>query len=243
MHRLLTVLCLSICFACSNMGNEVEQEPDLLEDMDKAVDRKIRYLALGDSYTIGERVAETERWPVLLADTLSKSGRETEAPEIVATTGWTTAELDEGILKAGITPGYNLVSLLIGVNNQYRGVEKGYTLSGYAQEFEELLQKAISFAENDRSRVFVLSIPDYGVTPFVTAGDRERIGKELDAYNAAAKSICVRYGIPFHNITDISRMAAHDTALVAPDGLHPSGKMYKMWVEAIADSVLKQLPD
>ncbi|HAA12830.1 MAG TPA: lysophospholipase [Cytophagales bacterium] len=193
----------------------------------------ISYLALGDSYTIGESVDVADRWPVLLGDAISASGYTVDTVQIIATTGWTTDELKAGIEAAEVTGTYNLVSLLIGVNNQYRGVGRGFTLEGYKVEFEALLQQAIGFAGDNKERVFVVSIPDYGVTPFGQAGDPEKIAEELDAYNAAAKAICDQYEVVFYDITPISREAGDDPELVASDRLHPSGKMYRRWVNEV----------
>ncbi len=187
----------------------------------------MKYLALGDSYTIGERVAESERWPVVLAEKLRKDGIEIENPKIIAVTGWTTDELKAGIVKEALKEKYGLVSLLIGVNNQYRG----YDIDIYKKEFKELLDTAIGFAEGDTAKVFVVSIPDYGVTPFAKDGDIEKIAKEIEEYNAIAKNICEEQDIPFYNITPISKKALENLDLVANDGLHPSALMYAEWVE------------
>lgn len=201
-------------------------------------DAPLSYLALGDSYTIGESVPENERWPVQLSAKLSPL---LAPPTIIARTGWTTAELQAGIEAANIKgKTYGAVSLLIGVNNQYRGEGRGYTLDQYRQEFRELLQQAIAFANNRPDRVFVLSIPDYGVTPFAQGSDAEKIARELDAYNQSAQIICAQLKVAFYDITLISREAKQDPGLIANDNLHPSGKMYARWVEAIQLGVQKQ---
>ena len=239
---ILLPLALGVTFlfgtiACQ--GNPSDYQPNTpqnegTEHSTSTMKDTIAYLALGDSYTIGESVAEADRWPVVLGEALKEAGYSLEELKIIATTGWTTAELNEGIASANVDRKYNLVSLLIGVNNQYRGPGRGYTLDGYRTEFEDLLQQAIDFAGSDTSRVFVVSIPDYGVTPFVTNdADRERIGQELDAYNAAAKAICDSHGVKYYDITPISREAANDLELVATDNLHPSGKMYRRWVNEV----------
>jgi len=195
-------------------------------------------LALGDSYTIGESVSEDGRWPSLLAEKLSQDSI-TLKPTIVATTGWTTDELMSGIVKADIKETYDLVSLLIGVNNQYRG----YDEDQYEKEFKVLLDQAIAFANGNNHHVFVVSIPDYGVTPFVEEKglDKKKIAHELDSYNAIAQKIATLRDISFINITDISRGAAADASLVATDGLHPSAKMYQLWVEEMYDQVYTNL--
>lgn len=198
----------------------------------------INFLALGDSYTIGESVAETEAWPAQLRDSLLSARIDMRDLRIIARTGWTTNELQAAIegtpdLKAS----YDLVSLLIGVNNQYRG----YPFSQYEEEFPQLLQKALDFAGGDTFRVFVLSIPDYGATPFGQNGDPDQIGQELDEYNAFALKTAEEWGISFFDITPISREAEADPELVARDGLHPSGKMYRRWVELIKEDIRAKL--
>ncbi|WP_304235455.1 SGNH/GDSL hydrolase family protein [Jiulongibacter sediminis] len=197
----------------------------------------LRYLALGDSYTIGERVSEEKRWPIQLAAKLQPDGFDIAKPQIIARTGWTTDELDRGINQANPTGEFDLVSLLIGVNNQYRGRSS----AEYATEFEALLKRAIDFANGKKERVFVVSIPDYGVTPFAKNRNPEKIGREIDEFNAAQKRICEKYQIDFYDITPISREAVQNPSLVAGDGLHPSGEMYKLWVESFYDKVKQKL--
>lgn len=191
-----------------------------------------KFLALGDSYTIGESVAENERWPVQLADALRKKGIAIAAPHIIATTGWRTDDLKRAIVAADPARDQGLVSLLIGVNNQYQGK----SAVSYAPEFEELLNMAIVFAGNNKSKVFVVSIPDYGYTPFGKE-KQESISKAIDEFNAVNRSITEKYGVQYFYITDISRKGLDDPALVAQDGLHPSGKMYAEWVEIIAQDL------
>ncbi|OEK01401.1 lysophospholipase [Roseivirga sp. 4D4] len=193
------------------------------------------YLALGDSYTIGESVDISERWPVQLVKTLNDQGTEMAEPKIIATTGWRTDDLQKGIREdKGLLENYDLVSLLIGVNNQYQGK----AIAQYKKEFEELINTAIKFAGNNPKKVFVVSIPDYGKTPF-GAKKEKQIAKELDEYNRIAKHIALSYGIPFFNITPISREAKERPELIAKDKLHPSGKMYSEWVALFADDVAK----
>ena len=188
----------------------------------------VKYLALGDSYTIGESVAENERWPMQLIAQLNAGGKNYDAPRIIATTGWRTDDLSNAIWKEDLKPGYDLVSLLIGVNNQYQGK----SVEDYKPEFEELLKKAINLAGGDKKRVFVVSIPDYGYTPFGKP-KQATISAELDKFNAANKIITEKMGVRYINITDISRKGFEDPQLVAGDGLHPSGKQYRLWVERI----------
>jgi lysophospholipase L1-like esterase len=181
-----------------------------------------RYLALGDSYTIGESVPANERFPVVLAKTL-KLGE----PEIIAKTGWTTDELNAAIDAAKPKGPYELVTLLIGVNNQYRGRDA----EQYRGEFVGLLKRAICFAGGDVKKVIVVSIPDWGVTPFAEGRDRAKIGSEIDRYNAVNREEAARAGVLYVDITPISRQ--NDASLVAGDGLHPSGKQYLQWVKTI----------
>lgn len=189
----------------------------------------LAYLALGDSYTIGEGVAEDGRWPVQLARALRDEGIELADPRIIATTGWTTDELAAAIDAAGPLGTYDLVSLLIGVNNQYRerGVEE------YRGQFEALLRRAIGLAGGRADRVLVLSIPDWGVTPFAAASGRDRgvIAAELDAFNAAARVACRAAGVAFVDITPVSRARGHEPEMLAADGLHPSAAMYALWAQ------------
>ncbi len=185
----------------------------------------MKYLALGDSYTIGERVDPTLRWPVQLADLLRGQGLEVGAPEIIARTGWTTDELSDAIDAAAPTGPYDLVSLLIGVNNQYRG----RAVAEYREQFVFLLNRAVGFAGGRPERVLVLSIPDWGVTPYAQGRDRAGIGEQIDAFNAVAAEETSRAGAVYVDVTPNSRLAADDAALIAPDGLHPSGAMYAAW--------------
>lgn len=190
------------------------------------------YLALGDSYTIGEQVLPAENFPNQAAAML-KTDSSTVSTRIIAMTGWTTDELKTGIIEADdrdpLLPQYDLVSLLIGVNNQYRG----RTVENYKPEFEELLKKAIAYAGDRPERVVVLSIPDWGVTPFAEGRDRAQIAREIDAYNSANREITLRHHIHYIDITPWTREAAADPSLLAADGLHPSGKEYRRWSERI----------
>lgn len=193
---------------------------------------KVKFLALGDSYTIGESVPVSYRWPVQLADSLNQRGIDCIEPTIIATTGWRTDNLKNAIIKAKLKPEYNLVSLLIGVNNYYQGK----SIESYGPEFEELLNMAIKLADGIASSVFVLSIPDYGCTPF-GKDNQEKITFGIDAFNAVNKSITEKLGVKYYSITDISRKGITEPDLVASDGLHPSGKMYSEWVKRILSDV------
>lgn len=188
----------------------------------------IKFLALGDSYTIGESVKEEDRWPEQLASALRTKGFKVEKPRIIATTGWRTDQLKKAIAEAQLKPEYNLVSLLIGVNNQYQGKSP----ESYAPEFEALLNTAIRLAGGKKENVFVVSIPDYGYTPFGQPKQAE-ISKALDEYNAINKRLTEKAGVRYITITDISRNGFTDPELVADDKLHPSGKQYRLWVERV----------
>ncbi len=192
----------------------------------------ISYLALGDSYTIGEGVEAYARWPEILRDTLEQLGVSMLPPQIIARTGWTTGDLLDAMAEAELKPPYGLVSLLIGVNNQYRGETRGYSLDGYGVEFSTLLGKAIELADGDPDRVLVLSIPDYSVTPFVRDQNKEKVAREIDAYNQLKKQLSLDAGVLFVDITPISQMAISDQSLLVSDNLHPSEIMYRKWVEA-----------
>jgi lysophospholipase L1-like esterase len=194
----------------------------------------IRYLALGDSYTIGEAVAVAERWPEQLVRLLAQRGLEIAPPETVARTGWTTDELDRAIAGTALAPPYDLVSLLIGVNNQYRGRDP----EEYRAQFRGLLHQAVSFAGGAPGRVLVLSIPDWGVTPFAAGRDRAEVGREIEAFNAVNRAEAVAAGARYVDILPASRLAAAREHLTASDGLHPSGAMYALWAElALAEAL------
>jgi lysophospholipase L1-like esterase len=197
------------------------------------VREEVKLLALGDSYTIGESVALSSRWPMQFVDSLQKRGVDCLQPKIIATTGWRTDNLKTAISRTKFKDEkYNLVSLLIGVNNYYQGK----TVESYAPEFEDLLKTAIQLAGGDKSSVFVLSIPDYGYTPFGKE-NQQKITEGIDAYNAVNKSISERYEVKYYNITDISRRGLAEADLVASDGLHPSEKMYSEWVKVILSDI------
>jgi lysophospholipase L1-like esterase len=195
-----------------------------------------RYLALGDSYTIGESVSNEDRWPNQLANLLQAKRIQTEVT-INARTGWTTDELWQGIQGRDIQPPYDLVSLLIGVNNQYRG----YNINEYREQFSFLLNKSIEYAGGDPKRVIVLSIPDWGVTPFASNRDREQIAQQINEFNSVNREESEKAGAHYINVTPISREAVNDPALIASDGLHPSGRMYTEWAKLALPEVLKIL--
>jgi lysophospholipase L1-like esterase len=195
------------------------------------------FLALGDSYTIGEQVAFAENFPNQTIQLLRGMGFAFYAAEIIAKTGWTTDELSNAIEASSLLRQYDVVSLLIGVNNQYRG----RSATAFKTEFEHLLQKAIQFAGNKANRVFVLSIPDWGVTPFAEGRDRKQVTEEIDAFNRVCESSAAAFQTPFINITHAQRIDGNKTEFLAPDGLHPSGNEYKKWAAALSESIIKAL--
>ncbi len=192
---------------------------------------QLTYLALGDSYTIGEAVEQKLSFPYQLADKLNAAGLHVAEPRIIAKTGWTTDELLAAITGAKITDTYSFVTLLIGVNNQYRG----YAKDVYRKEFKELLLTAIGFAAGKKNHVFVVSIPDWGATPFGknSGKDPAVIGAEIDQFNAINKEETIAAGVSYTDITAHSKDTSSDPSLVASDGLHPSGKMYESWSSAL----------
>jgi lysophospholipase L1-like esterase len=186
-----------------------------------------RFLALGDSYTIGESVSPPERWPVQLVAALRARGIDLADPTILARTGWTTDELSAALESARLKGPYALVSLLIGVNNQYRGRD----VAEYRVQFAALLDRAVELAGGRRVRVLVLSIPDWGGTPH-GVGRRAEVAAAIDRFNAVNREETLRVGARYVEITEGSRRAGEDPGLLARDGLHPSGKMYAQWAEA-----------
>lgn len=209
---------------------EEEMPPDTL--------RNVKLLALGDSYTIGERVAIEDRWPNLLGEKLASERILVDSIQIIARTGWTTGNLISAIDTRDPKANQNLVGLLIGVNNQYQGIP----FSTYETQFEQLLNTAIQLAGGNANHVFVISIPDYGYTPF-GASNQARISGEIDAYNVTGRRISLDYGVAFFDITQISREGLDRPELVAIDGLHPSGEQYREWVDLIFQSVGALLRD
>lgn len=199
----------------------------------------MRYLALGDSYTIGEGVAEEQRWPIQLTGLLREAGFKLDHPTLIAKTGWTTDELNAAIDQAGLPGPYDLVSLLIGVNNQYRGRDA----DEYRAEFRALLKRAISIVGGSPAHVLVLSIPDWGVTPFAAQAGRDRamIATAIDRFNAINREETARAGAHYVDVTPISRQAANDEAWLAEDGLHPSGVMYAEWARLAFSAALPAL--
>ncbi|MEP0806441.1 MAG: SGNH/GDSL hydrolase family protein [Chloroflexota bacterium] len=241
---LISLILLTACAAVTPLPQETPASPPTLEPVSMT---PIRYLALGDSYTIGESVPERERWPNQLADLLESSPQFTKfiggneggriEVTILARTGWTVDELWQGIQAGKVEPPYDLVSLLIGVNDQYRG----YPVDGYREDFRFMLGKAIEYAGGDPKRVIVLSIPDWGFTPFAASRDTEPISQSIDEFNAVNLEETEAVGAHYVDVTLISRMAMDDFELIAADRLHPSGKMYRMWAEKVLPVALEIL--
>ncbi|MEP0714340.1 SGNH/GDSL hydrolase family protein [Algoriphagus sp.] len=198
---------------------------------------QLTYLALGDSYTIGEGVSEEGRYPSQLVTKLNAETTNTwAAPKVIARTGWTVDELEQGINKEEIDgKTYDLVTLLIGVNNQYRG----RSVTDFEKEFEAMLKRAISFAGNDTNHVVVISIPDWGVTPFAQAQNRDasKVAKEINAYNRACKTISENHDVTYIDITEQYRKSGAELEMLAADGLHPSAKMYTLWTDKLVKHI------
>ena len=208
----------------------VEPTPDVRPERGE-----LRYLALGDSYTIGESVDVSERWPVQLVRRLQDASVSIAEPEIIARTGWTTSELANAIELAAPQGPFDLVTLSIGVNNQFRGLD----IDQYRIEFAALLQWSVRLAGDRPTQVIVVSIPDYSVTPFGIQFGRDRIAQEIDLYNMINEEETGQVGATYIDITGVSRRADTEPDLVAPDGLHPSGEMYRRWVDLILPAALE----
>jgi len=216
------------------LGCIEKEKTDIMEE------KTYTYLALGDSYTIGEGVEEPGRYPNQAVEILKSKGLIFEKPTIIAKTGWTTDELDQGIEAAGIEgKAYDLVTLLIGVNNQYRG----RAVSDYETEFRKMLTKAIRFAKGNAKHVVVISIPDWGVTPFATdrGTDREKVAKEIDSYNAAKERISKELGVYYIDITEEYRKVGALPEMVVEDNLHPSDLVYKSWSEKLVKVISEKM--
>ena len=229
MKVILFLLCLCLIIACAPPTSSKKTTQDNKKTS------SISYLALGDSYTIGESVPSNKRWPVLLSNALRSEGHDVQEPLIIAKTGWRTDNLLKA-MKAQLSPTtkYNLVSILIGVNNQFQGK----SIETYEKDLRTLFDQAIAYSKKGKAGVFVLSIPDYGATPY-GASRAESIGQAIDKWNAVCKKVTLEYQLPWHDITPISRTATENKSLIAGDGLHPSGKMYQLWVDQITAKVLE----
>lgn len=216
------IVMLGLTISCKQ---SMYDEAEYRKKIKNALVKKITYLALGDSYTKGQSVPLNESFPYALADSLNTEMYiEVSQTKVIAQTGWTTANLLSAIASHSFTQPFDLVTLLIGVNDQYQG----QSLLEYEKGFELCLQKAIELAGNNKNRVVVLSIPDYGYTPFGANG-KAYISQQIDAFNAVNKRISDSMGVGYIDITSISR--SENTNLVTDDNLHPSGKQYKLWVD------------
>jgi lysophospholipase L1-like esterase len=227
---LVSVLSISSCVPATSTP---EIQESATPEVQKS-DMKTRFLALGDSYTIGQGVPERDRWPNQLIDLLNEKGFSTDLT-IIARSGWTTADLWYGLEKVNPQGTYDLVTLLIGVNDQFRG----YPIDVYREDFQFMLRKAIEYTDGNADRVIVLSIPDYGYTPASSGRDIEGISLEIDAFNAVNRDEAEKAGSYYVDVTTISRMASDDFELTTGDRLHPSGKMYAMWVKKVYPVVLE----
>jgi lysophospholipase L1-like esterase len=194
-----------------------------------------KFLALGDSYTIGASVTVNERWPVQFLNELKLYTSAIDTLQIIATSGWRVDQLKYGMDNSNLEPPYGLVSLLIGVNNQYQG----QNANDFRPEFIEMLEKSLKLVNNRKERFFVISIPDWGASPYGFGFDRAKVSKEIDEFNSVVKEESEKRGLRYFDITAISRRALIDRTLIASDGLHPSGKMYKLWVDKIIPEISK----
>lgn len=196
-----------------------------------------RFIALGDSYTIGQSVPDSDRFPAQTVHLLASQNIPVKNPDYIAVTGWTTRNLMYTILEKNPAKNYDIVTLLIGVNDQYQR----RNINEYGPRFQQLLNKAVELAGNRKDHVFVLSIPDYSATPFVVPANKQKVRKEINAYNAINKQITLQNKISYIDITPSTRLASSDPSLVAYDDLHPSGKEYKMWANLLAAEIKKVL--
>ena len=238
--RIITILFLigTLAAACTKAPS---QQPAVKTiDNHMPISDSLTYLALGDSYTIGEAVPQEQSFPYQLVHNLNATNHFVEKPEIIAVTGWTTGDLKKGIISRDLkNHQYNIVTLLIGVNNQYRG----YSKEDYRTQFIELLNTAIDYAGGNKQHVFVLSIPDWSATPFAKANgfDLNKVSVEIDGFNAINKQETEAAGVAYIDITPTSRQAVNDYSLIANDGLHPAGRMYSIWVNQLLPVVNARL--
>jgi phospholipase/lecithinase/hemolysin len=234
-----TLFLMLLLFGCSKNENSPElanSEQNEIAAISTTAPQQ-SYLALGDSYTIGESVSQAQSFPYLLVSKLNSRGKNFAAPRVIARTGWTTNDLQKAVIAANITRKYDFVSLLIGVNNQYQGLSK----TTYRSQFKDLLNRAILYSGGKPSHVAVISIPDWGQTPFGrnSGRDRQKITEDIAAFNAINKAEATARGVIYTNITLLSNRVTSDPTLVAQDGLHYSGKMHALWVDATIASFNK----
>lgn len=232
---------VAIC-SCNNNRNKETANDNTPDGIDSNIVttsiEKSTYLALGDSYTIGTSVELQNNFPTQLIDSLASRNYIVEDTDLLAMNGWTTTDLLNGLNTASFkSKKYELVTLLIGVNNQYQN--KPFSL--FDIQFKELVDQAINFADGNIDKVVVLSIPDYSVTPYVSAENKTIVATDLKKYNTRKREICESKGVTFIDITPISKLAAVDSSLLADDNLHPSAKMYSLWVSKMIDTVLDKI--
>ncbi len=229
--KLLLLLSSILVAAC-------DKQPQAIEPLSSVNLINAKYLALGDSYTVGTAIGQENAYPFMLKNELEKEdGITTVNVDVIAQNGWTTSNLQQGINKENPASDYDLVTLLIGVNNQYQGKGK----LAYRKEFRALLEQSIQFGAGDKQRVFVLSIPDWGVTPAADRRRMEEIANDIDSFNEINKEITDSMGVAYLNITPVSRSAINDLDLVAKDGLHFSEEMHKLWLEIIYADIKRQV--
>jgi lysophospholipase L1-like esterase len=225
-------LVLSICsFSCNKKEKDsYVPTPRVDSVVFPPNDTSKTYLALGDSYTIGQSVPEIARFPAQTVTRLKGMGINIANPVYIAQTGWTTGSLQQAIASQNPPSTFDIVSLLIGVNDQYQRMDT----AGYAIRFTQLLEKSIQLAKGKKTNVFVISIPDYSATPFVPVADKPRVSMEIDWFNAINHRITEAYGVDYTDITPSTRQAANNSLLIAGDNLHPSGTEYFKWAELLA---------
>ncbi len=229
--KLLLLLSSILVAAC-------DRQPQAIEPLSSVNLINVKYLALGDSYTVGTAIGQENAYPFLLKKELEKEdGITTVNVDVIAQNGWTTSNLQQGINKENPASDYDLVTLLIGVNNQYQGKSKLV----YRREFRALLEQSIQFGAGDKQRVFVLSIPDWGVTPAADRRRMEEIANDIDSFNEINKEVTDSMDVTYLNITPVSRSAIDDLDLVAKDGLHFSEEMHKLWLETIYADIKRQI--
>lgn len=245
--QIVTVILAIFLLSCNTEDSNSKKAATPITDPpavpNNPVSKTVNYLALGDSYTIGQSVCETCRFPEQLKTSLKTLYPETSfSVKVIARTGWTTSNLISAVNTQNPDSNYDLVTLLIGVNNQYQHID----FSVYQKEFPQLLNKAIQLAKGDKKKVVVISIPDYAYTPFASNysdADRMKISNEINQYNTFAENFCISSNVKFVSITDITKQGLNNSSLIAPDGLHPSETAYKMFVERMIPQVKMALQD
>ena len=239
----LSLMLLAGCDGKDEASAPSTPRPNVLDpanhDVPDPVEHEYHFLALGDSYTIGQSVLPQDRFPVQLAAALRKKDIDIANPKIIARTGWTTFDLANAIDKAKPDTNYDLVTILIGVNNQFQGK----SIEEYRVELADLLKKSIAFADGDASHVIGFSIPDWGPTPYGKGDPTGDVKTQIDAFNQVMSEECAKLKIVVVDVTSISRTVADHPDLMAIDGLHPSGKQYKLWVEAALPAAVKALSE